>query len=109
VTEPQVTLRWVLTLCVSDASPRSSQAIDTIRRICDEDLAGRIDLSIVDAHEHPLLVVGDQVLAVPTLVKQLPSPLRRLVGDLSDANRIRVALDLGAHATSERLLPEELL
>ena len=88
-------LRWTLTLYVSGASPRSAEAIDTIRRICDEELAGRVDLNIVDVGDQPGLAVSDDILAVPTLVKRLPRPLRRLVGNLADADRVRVGLDLG--------------
>lgn len=87
--------RWSLTLYVSGASPQSLKAIQATRRICDEELAGRVDLEIVDVHAQPALVVRDQVIAAPTLVKHLPGPLRRLVGDLSDTQRVRVALDLG--------------
>lgn len=92
-------VRWVLTLYVSGASPQSARAVENVRRICDEELAGRVDLEVVDVNEAPALVVSDQVLAVPTLVKRLPGPLRRLVGDLSDASRVRVELDLAAVPT----------
>lgn len=94
MTSPATPARWVLTLYVSGASPRSTQAIDTIRQLCDEDLAGRVEFEIVDVADQPALVVRDQILAVPTLVKRLPSPLRRLVGDLSEITRVRVGLDL---------------
>ena len=87
--------KWLLTLYVSGASPQSAAAIENIRRICDEELAGQVELEIVDVRDQPALVVRDQVLAAPTLVKRLPGPLRRLVGDLSDANRVRLGLDLG--------------
>jgi circadian clock protein KaiB len=94
MTSPISPTRWVLTLYVRGASPRSTQAIDTIRQVCDEELAGRSDLEIVDVAHQPALVVRDQILAVPTLVKRLPPPLRRLVGDLSEITRVRVGLDL---------------
>ena len=89
---------WTLTLYVSGASPRSAEAIDTIRRICDEELAGRVDLNIVDVAEQPALAISDDIIAVPTLVKRLPPPVRRLVGNLADTDRVRAGLDLGPPA-----------
>lgn len=88
-------VRWSLTLYVSGASPRSAAALETVRRICDEELAGRVDLRIVDLAEEPARVGEDQVMAVPTLVKHEPTPLRRLVGNLADVERVRAGLDLG--------------
>lgn len=95
---------WSLTLYVRGASPRSAEALETVRRICDEELAGRVDLQIVDVSREPARVVGDQIMAVPTLVKHLPAPLRRLVGNLADAERVRAGLDL---APSPRARPTE--
>ena len=86
--------RWSLTLYVSGASPRSTEAILTVRRICDEDLAGHVDLTVVNAVDNPALVKRDHILALPTLVKHAPEPLRQLVGNLTDAVRVRAALDL---------------
>lgn len=88
-------VRWSLTLYVSGASPRSTAALETIRRICDDELVGRVDLRVVDVAQEPGRMIADQVLAVPTLVKHQPLPLRRLVGDLADAGRVRAGLDLG--------------
>ena len=85
---------WKLTLYVNGASPRSAEAIVTVRAICDEDLAGDVDLKIVNAADHPAMVVEDHILALPTLVKHSPIPLRQLVGNLTDAKRVRAALDL---------------
>jgi circadian clock protein KaiB len=87
--------RWSLTLYISGASPRSAEAIATVRRICDEDLAGRADFVVVDAADHPAKVVKDRIIALPTLVKRAPEPARQLVGDLSDVARVRLGLDLG--------------
>ncbi|MET0997069.1 MAG: circadian clock KaiB family protein [Marmoricola sp.] len=95
VSEP----RWTLTLYVSGASPRSAEAIVAIRRICDEDLAGRADLTVVNAADHPALVKRDHILALPTLVKLAPEPQRHLVGNLTDLERVRTALDLGPRIT----------
>jgi circadian clock protein KaiB len=88
--------RWALTLYVSGASPRSAEAIVAIRRICDEDLAGKVDLTVINAADHPAMVKQDHILALPTLVKHTPSPARHLVGNLTDLERVRAALDLGA-------------
>ncbi len=86
--------RWVLTLYVNGASPNSVRAIETVRRLCDEELDGAAELEIIDVHQQPELVVRDQVVAVPTLVGRLPGRLRRIVGDLSDTERLRLELDL---------------
>ena len=91
--------RWALTLYVSGASPRSSEAIVTVRRICDEDLAGQVDLTVLNAADRhadrpPGLMKRDNILALPTLVKHSPEPLRHLVGNLTDPDRVRLALDL---------------
>jgi circadian clock protein KaiB len=86
--------RWALTLYVSGASPRSAEAIVAVRRICDEDLAGRVDLTVINAADHPALVKKDNILALPTLVKHTPGPLRHLVGNLTDLARVRAGLDL---------------
>jgi circadian clock protein KaiB len=87
--------RWSLTLYVSGASPHSTEAISTVRRICDEDLAGRVDLTVLEAVDHPDQVLTDHILAIPTLVKREPLPTRHLVGNLADADRVRVGLDIG--------------
>lgn len=98
--------RWSLTLYVSGASPRSTAALETVRRICDEELVGRVDLRIVDVTEEPARLLADQVMAVPTLVKHQPLPLRRLVGDLSDVGRVRAGLDLGPGSAGPSRPPE---
>lgn len=87
--------RWQLTLYISGASPRSAEAIATVRRICDEELAGRVDLTVLNAMDHPGEVVHDHILAIPTLVKHAPEPARQLVGNLTDPERVRIGLDLG--------------
>lgn len=87
---------WSLALYVSGASPRSAEAIDTARRICDEDLGGRVELEIVDVTMDPSKVQVDEIVAVPTLVRRLPLPTRRLTGDLADPQRVRAGLDLPA-------------
>ena len=87
--------RWSLTLYVSGASPRSAQALETVRRLCDEELTGQVELQVVDVTEDPARAVRDRIVAIPTLVKRLPVPPRQLVGDLADVDRLRAGLDLG--------------
>ena len=87
--------RWSLTLYVSGASPRSVQALETVRRLCDEELPGQVDLEVVDVSDEPALAARDRIVAIPTLVKRLPPPARQLVGDLADVDRVRAGLDLG--------------
>jgi circadian clock protein KaiB len=86
--------KYVLQLFVSGITPRSSQAIANIKRICEEYLHGRYDLEIIDIYQQPKLAKGAQIVAVPTLIKQLPEPLRRLIGDMSDENRVLLGLNL---------------
>jgi circadian clock protein KaiB len=94
MTDTGLTDRWALTLYVNGASPNSIRAIETVRHLCDKELGGQVDLEIVDIQQQPALVVRDQILAAPTLVKRLPGPLRRIVGDLSDSARLHLGLDL---------------
>jgi len=93
-TEEEPGPRWTLTLYVNGASVKSLRAIENVRHICDRELNGQVDLEIIDVRQQPALVVRDQVLAAPTLVKRLPGPLRRIVGDLSDPGRLLTGLDL---------------
>jgi circadian clock protein KaiB len=86
--------RYVLRLYVAGLSSRSTTAIRNVRRICDEHLKGRYDLEVIDLYEHPTLARGEQIIAAPTLIKTLPHPLRRLIGDMADSNRVLVGLDL---------------
>lgn len=100
-------LRWVLTLYVSGISTHSMRALATIRQICDEELAGRVELRVVDVHDDPQLVVAEGIVAVPTLVKRLPLPLRKLVGDLADRDRVQVALELDLPAPAPAPAPRD--
>lgn len=86
--------RYVLRLYVSGATPRSAEAIANLNEICDEHLKGRVDLQVIDIYQQPELASEWQIVAVPTLIRQLPLPLRRLVGDLSRQERVLVGLDL---------------
>ena len=83
-----------LRLYVAGTSPKSLRAIQNAKEICDEHLAGRYELEIIDIFQQPTLAKDDQILAVPTLIKRLPAPLRRFIGDLSDRKVVLVGLDL---------------
>jgi circadian clock protein KaiB len=74
--------QYVLRLYVTGMTPRSIRAIDMIKSICEEHLAGRYDLRVIDIYQQPALAKGEQIIATPTLIKKLPTPLRQLVGDL---------------------------
>ena len=87
------TVAYRLVLFVAGASVLSTNAIERIRDVCDHELAGRVELDVVDVHQEPERVRQDDIVAVPTLLRKLPAPLRRLVGDLS-TQRVLVALDL---------------
>lgn len=87
-------ISYELTLFVSGASDLSARAIEEAKQLCDDHLAGRYDLSVVDVHEDRAAVASDGVLATPTLVKNRPLPTRRIIGDLSDADKVLRALDL---------------
>ena len=74
--------------------PKSTRAITNMKRICEEHLQGQYELEVIDLYQHPQLAQGDQIVAVPTLIKKLPPPLRRIIGDMSDTERVLVGLDL---------------
>jgi circadian clock protein KaiB len=86
--------KYVLRLYVTGMTPRSTEAIATIKAICEEHLRGRYDLEVIDIYQNPQLVRDEQIIAAPTLVKKLPLPLRRLIGTLSDRERVLLGLDL---------------
>ena len=85
---------YVLRLYVTGMTPRSTEAFASIKAICEERLQGRYELEVIDIYQHPQLAIDEQIIAVPTLVKKLPAPLRRLVGDLSNVDRVLLGLDL---------------
>jgi circadian clock protein KaiB len=88
--------RWALILYVDGASTSSIHAIETVRRVCDEELEGRADLEVIDVRQQSALAARDRVVAVPTLIKRFPGPPRRIVGDLSDSSWTRLGLDIGS-------------
>ena len=86
--------KYVLRLYVAGTSPRSIRAIHNARDICDENLKGRYELEVVDVFQQPALAKNEQIVAVPTLIRKLPVPIRRFIGDLSDREGILIGLDL---------------
>jgi circadian clock protein KaiB len=88
--------KYLLQLFVAGATPQSSRALANLKEICEQHLRGRYELEVVDVYQWPALAKADRVIAVPTLLKKLPTPLRRLVGDLSDRERVLVGLNLKA-------------
>ena len=92
---------WQLRLYVAGQTPRSVAAFANLKRICEEHLAGRYDIEVVDLVKHPQLAAGDQILAIPTLVRKLPQPLRKIVGDLRDTERALVGLQIRSAAMGE--------
>jgi len=86
--------KYVLRLYIAGTTPRSRRAVANIREICEHNLNGRYQLEVIDIYQKPGLAQGEQIIAAPTLVKQLPLPLRRFIGDLSDTERILVGMDL---------------
>ena len=86
--------RYLLRLYVTGTTPRSVRAIQNIRAICEEKLHGCYDLEVVDIYQHPERAKPEQVVVTPTLVRTLPLPVRRLIGDLSNAERVLVGLDI---------------
>ncbi len=86
--------KYLLRLYVTGTTGRSMRAIQSVRRICEENLEGLYDLEVVDIYKNLPLARGDQIIAAPTLIKRLPAPLRRLIGDMSDEQRVLVGLDI---------------
>jgi circadian clock protein KaiB len=88
---------YLLRLFVTGSSPRAQVAIANLRRICEQELRGQYELEIIDVLEHPELAENDKILATPTLIKQLPPPLRKVIGDLSDKEKVLLGLELHQH------------
>ncbi len=85
---------WNLRLYVAGQTAKSIKAFANLKKICEEHLEGKYTIEVVDLSTNPLLAKGDQILALPTLVRKLPPPLRKIIGDLSDSERVLVGLDL---------------
>jgi circadian clock protein KaiB len=87
---------YCLRLYVAGPTPKSALAFTNLKRICEEHLQGRYEIEIINLLENPQLARGDQILAVPTLVRRLPEPIKKIIGDLSNTERVLVGLDLRA-------------
>ena len=85
---------YILKLYVTGKTPRAEKAIANLRRICEEELNGQYELNIIDVLEHPQLAEDEKILATPTLIKRLPPPLRRVIGDLSDKDKVLLGLEV---------------
>jgi len=93
---------WILRLYVAGHSARATAALANLEKLCEEHLAGEYEIEVVDLLKQPQLARGDQIVAVPTLVRRLPPPVKRIIGDLSDADRVLVGLDLRPKARRAR-------
>jgi len=91
---------FVLRLYVTGMTPRSTRAISAVRAICDEFLAGRFDLEIIDVYQQPALIRDEQIIATPTLIKKGPSPERRMIGDMTNRSRVMAGLGLREEVVS---------
>ncbi len=99
--------KYVLRLYIAGMNTRSIQAVENIKRICEKYLPGRYQLEVVDVYQQPILAKDGQIVAAPTLVKELPPPLRKLVGSMSDTERVLVGMDLRiGHTGTDDPLPE---
>jgi len=86
--------RWNLRLYIAGQTPKSMVALANLRRICEQHMDGRYTIEIIDLMANPRLAQQDQIVAIPTLVRELPSPLKRIIGDLSNTERVLVGLDV---------------
>ena len=94
IAQPHPEEAHTLRLYVAGMTPQSTRAIANIKQICEEHLKGHYSLEVIDIYQQPVLAAGEQIIAAPTLIKKLPLPLRRLIGDLSNTERVLVGLDL---------------
>jgi circadian clock protein KaiB len=85
---------WHLRLYIAGQTPRSLQAFANLKKLCDEHLAGRHEIEVIDLAERPSLALDDDILAIPTLVRKLPAPFRKVIGDLSNTERVLIGLRL---------------
>jgi circadian clock protein KaiB len=95
------TAKWELKLYVAGQTGKSLQAFANLKRICENHLAGEYRIEVIDLMKNPQLAKGDQILAVPTLVRKLPEPVRKIIGDLSNTERVLVVLDLRPRQSGE--------
>jgi circadian clock protein KaiB len=99
--------RYVLRLYITGSTPRSQEAIRNIKRICEENLHDRYDLEIIDVYQQPELAKKEQILAAPTLIKELPLPLRKLVGDMSNREKVIAGLEIVTNREATGMRPIE--
>ena len=97
---------YLLRLYVTGTSPRAEVAVANLRRICEQELRGQYELQIIDVLEHPQLAEDEKILATPTLIKQLPPPLRRVIGDLSDKEKVLLGLEVRPDISTPDPQPE---
>ena len=100
--------RYILRLYVTGMTARSLRALKNLQSICDEYLRGRYDLEVVDIYQQPVLTKGEQIIAAPTLIKKLPPPMRRIIGDMSNRDRVLLGLDLVPAAGVDPILDEDI-
>jgi len=86
--------KYILRLYITGSTIRSVLAITNLKKICEEYLEGRYELEVIDLYQHPSLAKGEQIIAAPTLIKKLPLPFRRIIGDMSDKDKVLLGLDL---------------
>jgi circadian clock protein KaiB len=98
--------KYLLTLYVTGTSPRANIAIGNLQRICEQELEGQYELEVVDVLENPQRAEDEKILATPTLIKQLPPPLRRVIGDLSDKDKVLLGLEVRIQAPTPNVFPE---
>lgn len=93
------TEHWMLRLYIAGETPRALRAFSNLKRICEEHLKGQYEIEVVDLRQNPTLAASDEILALPTLVRKLPPPMRKIIGDLSNEERVLVGLDLRSAVT----------
>jgi circadian clock protein KaiB len=93
-TQQSGTNRWQLRLYVAGQTPKSITALTNLKKLCETHLAGRYEIEVIDLLKNPKLAAGDQILAIPTLVRKLPTPIKKIIGDLSNETRVLVGLDV---------------
>ncbi len=89
--------RWDLQIYVAGDTPKMTEAIKNLKKVCDEYLKGRCSIQVIDLLKNPQLAAGDQILAIPTVIRKLPEPVKRLIGDLSVTEKVIVGLDVRTH------------
>jgi circadian clock protein KaiB len=99
--------RYHLRLFIAGSTPRSARAIQNIRAICEDNLRGRYDLEVIDIYQHPEQIKPEQIVVIPTLVKEQPLPLRKMIGDLSNKRQVLMGLDIIRHRLAGALQENE--